>query len=198
MPLGIWIVSKLLALHDDLLGGRTGRKVNGLGAVLIVVLTLTGIVVWWPGIRAWRRSLTIPRNAGWQRVVWGLHNVLGFWGFAIILLFAMSGAYLCSPDLFQDLADRIEPLTEANARTRIVDQVIYWFAYLHFGRINGIGIPCRGPGVCDMATKFTWAVIGLAPAGMFVTGALMWWNRVLRKRPGRTSAMKTPDPAAHF
>ena len=99
-----------------------------------------------------------------------------------ILLFALSGVYLGSPELFQDLADRIEPLTDANARTRTVDQVIYWLAYLHFGRINGIGIPCRGPGLCDVATKLTWAVVGLAPAAMFVTGAVMWWNRVVRKK----------------
>jgi len=182
VPLGIWLVSRLLALHDDLLGGATGRQVNGVGAVLVVVLSFTGIVVWWPGIRTWRRSLTVPRGVGWQRVIWGLHSMLGFWSFAFILLFAVSGAYLCSPDLFQNLADRIEPLTDANARTRTVDQVIYWLAYLHFGRINGIGIPCRGPGLCDAATKLTWAVVGLAPAGMFVTGAVMWWNRVARKR----------------
>ena len=33
VPLGIWLVSKLLKLHDDLLGGTTGRKVNGVGRV---------------------------------------------------------------------------------------------------------------------------------------------------------------------
>ena len=181
-PPGIRMISRLQALHDDLLGGTTGRKVNGVGAILVVVMTFTGIVVWWPGIRTWRRSLTIPRNAGWQRVIWSLHGAIGFWSLGVILLFAVSGAYLSSPELFQNLADRIEPLTEANARTRTVDQVIYWLAYLHFGRINGIGIPCRGPGLCDAATKLTWAVAGLAPAGMFLTGALMWWNRVLRKR----------------
>src|SRR5580658_3457662 len=38
IPLGIWAVSKLLSLHDDLLGGTTGRKVNGVGAVLVIVL----------------------------------------------------------------------------------------------------------------------------------------------------------------
>jgi uncharacterized iron-regulated membrane protein len=27
-----------------------------------------------------------------------------------------------------------------------------------------------------------WAVLGLAPAAMFVTGAMMWWNRVARKK----------------
>ncbi len=50
---------------------------------------------------------------------------------------------------------------------------------LHFGRINGIGIPCSGPGLCDQTTKALWAIFGLAPAAMFVTGAIMWWNRVL-------------------
>lgn len=181
VPLGIWMVSRLLALHDDLLGGPTGRKVNGIGALLIVLLTFTGMVVWWPGVRTWRRSLTVPRHAGAQRFIWGLHSALGFWSFVFILVFGLSGIYLSSPDMFQDLADRIEPLTDANLRTRTVDQVIYWLAYLHFGRINGIGIPCRGPGLCDMATKLTWAIVGLAPAGMFVTGAIMWWNRVARK-----------------
>jgi len=190
VPLGIWAVSRLLSLHDDLLGGTTGRTVNGAGAVVVVVLALTGIVVWWPGIRTWRRSLSVPRGVGWQRVIWGLHGMIGFWGLGFILLFAVSGAYLCAPELFQSVADRIEPLTDANARTRTIDQVIYWLAYLHFGRINGIGIPCRGPGLCDMATKLTWAVVGLAPAGMFVTGAVMWWNRVVRKKVSRTSPIK--------
>jgi len=185
VPLGIRLVSRLLALHDDLLGGSTGRSINGLGALLVVVLTFTGMVVWWPGIRTWRRSLIVPRNVGWQRWIWGLHSMIGFWSFAFILLFGVSGIYLGNPELFQDLADRIEPLTAANARGRIVDQVIYWIAYLHVGRVNGIGIACSGPGLCDKTVKFIWAAFGLAPAAMFVTGAMMWWNRVVRKKLSR-------------
>ena len=176
------MVSKLLQLHDDLLGGPMGRAINGALALLLVALTLTGFVVWWPGIRSWRRSLAIPRNAGPQRFIWGLHSMLGFWTFAVILLFAVSGVYLGDPERFQDVADRIQPLTAANARSRLVDQVIYWLAYLHVGRINGIGLGCSGPGLCDAAVKFAWAFFGLAPAVMFVTGALMWWNRVMRRR----------------
>jgi uncharacterized iron-regulated membrane protein len=187
VPLGIWLVSKLMELHDDLLGGSTGRAVNGVGALLIVVLACTGIVVWWPGIKTWRRSLTVHRNVGWQRFTWHLHSMMGFWTSGFILLFAVSGAYLGNPESFQNLADRLEPPTDANAGTRIVDQVLYWLAYLHFGRINGIGIPCSGPGICDMTTKLIWAVLGLAPAAMFVTGAVMWWNRVVRKKLRQTS-----------
>jgi uncharacterized iron-regulated membrane protein len=182
VPLGIWLVSKLIELHDDLLAGSTGRRVNGVGALLLILLAFTGIVVWWPGIRTWRRSLTVHRKVGWQRFTWDLHSMIGFWTLGFILLFGITGAYLGNPQPFQDLADRLEPPTDANAGVRIVDRIIYWLAFLHFGRINGIGIPCRGRGLCDSTTKLVWAVFGLAPAGMFVTGAVMWWNRVLRKK----------------
>jgi len=182
VPLGIFLVSRLMQLHDDLLAGPTGRKVNGAGAFLLLLLGFTGIVVWWPGIRTWRRSLTIHRNTGWRRFTWDLHSMMGFWSFGFLLIFGVSGIYLGNPQPFQDLADSIEPATAANAGVRTVDQIIYWLAYLHFGRVNGIGIPCSGPGFCDKATKFTWAAFGLAPAAMFLTGALMWWNRVLRKK----------------
>jgi uncharacterized iron-regulated membrane protein len=187
VPLGIWLVSKLMELHDDLLGGRKGRAVNGVGALLVILLACTGMVVWWPGIRTWRRSLTVHRHAGWRRLTWDLHSMMGFWAFGFILLFALSGAYLGNPEPFQRLADWIEPPTEAADVERAVDKVIYWLAYLHFGRINGIGIPCSGPGLCDQATKLTWAVVGLAPGVMFVTGVVMWWNRVVRTKLARSS-----------
>jgi len=108
--------------------------------------------------------------------------MMGFWTLGFIVLFGLSGAYLGNPEPFQNLADRLQPPTAANAGTRIVDLVIYWLAYLHFGRINGIGIPCHGPGLCDQTTKFVWALVGLTPAAMFVTGTVMWWNRVVRKK----------------
>jgi len=192
VPRGIRMVSWLLKLHDDLLTGPTGRSINGVGAALIVIVAFTGIVVWWPGIKTWRRSLSVPRKAGWHGFTWGLHSMIGFWSFGFIVLFGISGIYLGNPEFFQDLADRIEPLTDANARTRIVDQVIYWIAYLHVGRVNGIGILCSGPGLCDFTVKLVWAIFGLMPAAMFVTGALMWWNRVVRKKLRAPANRLTP------
>jgi uncharacterized iron-regulated membrane protein len=178
---GIRFVSKLIDVHDNLFAGKRGRKVNGIGALLILILALTGMVVWWPGIHAWKRSLTIPRGLGWKRLIWQLHSVIGFWTLAFVVIFALSGIYLAIPDAIQDFVDRLDPVNPANIRTRLSDQIIYWLAYLHFGRINGIGIPCHGPGFCDQATKAVWAFFGLAPAAMFVTGLIMWWNRVLRR-----------------
>jgi uncharacterized iron-regulated membrane protein len=193
---GFWLVSELLDLHDNLLAESTGRIVNGAGAAAMLTLTLTGISIWWPGIRTWRRSLILSRAAGWKRLNWQLHSMIGFWTVGFILLFGLSGLYLCIPERFQELADWLEPPTAANVGLRIGDSVTYWLAYLHFGRINGIGIPCSGPGVCDQTTKAIWAVFGLVPAVMFVTGAIMWWNRVLRARLSRARRENRSHTAA--
>lgn len=182
VPTGIWLIARLIDLHDNLLAGPAGREVNGVGALALLLLAMTGLAIWWPGIETWHRSLTLHRGVGWRRSIWHLHSSIGFWSFAFIVVFGASGVYLSIPQPFQDLADRIEPPTAANAGLRVVDKVIYWLAFLHFGRVNGIGIPCSGPGLCDQATKAVWAIFGLAPTAMFATGAILWWNRVLRPR----------------
>ena len=197
VPTAIQLVSRLLDLHDNLLTGETGRRVNGIGAISLLSLSATGLVVWWPGIKTWRRSLSLHHGAGWKRLIWDLHSMIGIWSLGFTLVFAVSGIYLANPELFQDLADRLEPLTAANAGMRISDRVIYWVAIFHFGRIKGIGIPCSGPGLCDQTTKAIWAIFGLAPAAMFVTGAIMWSNRMLRsawqarRRSARSRAVTT-------
>jgi uncharacterized iron-regulated membrane protein len=179
---GFWLVSKLIELHDDLLAGSTGRKVNGAGALAVFLMAITGMVIWWPGRKRWRRSLTLRRSVRWKRFTWDLHSAIGFWSCGFVLVSALSGLYLCFPEVFHAWGDRLEPPTEANAGRRVVDGVLYWLAFLHFGRIDGIGIPCSGPGLCDQLTKAAWALLGLAPAALFVTGATLWWNRVLRPR----------------
>jgi uncharacterized iron-regulated membrane protein len=178
---GMWLVEKLIELHDDLLAGPAGRKVNGFGAIAVLLMCLTGAVIWWPGSARWRAHLALHRGVGWRRFTWELHGVFGFWSFAFLLVLAASGMYLCFPDHFSALAYWLEPPTDRNAGTRFVDSALYWLAYLHFGRINGIGIPCHGPGLCDQATKAVWAIVGAIPAAMFVTGVIMWWNRVVRR-----------------
>lgn len=187
VAIGLWLVGELIDLHDNLLGGKTGRKINGAGAAALLLLAGTGIVVWWPGIRRWRRSLTLHRGVGWKRFIWDLHGMSGFWSFAFLLIFGFSGIYLCFPDRVQAFADWLQPLNAANAGHRFVDGALYWLAFLHFGRINGIGIPCSGPGLCDQTVKAVWAFFGLVPALMFVSGTIMWWNRVLRRGGKRRS-----------
>jgi len=174
-------VNTLMELHKSFLLGDTGVVINGIGAMAIVLLATTGFIIWWPGRERWRSRMLIHRGVNWKRQIWETHQALGIWGVVFILMFALSGVYLCFPEIFHQVADRIEPITDNNAGQRLVDELLYWLAFLHFGRLNGIALPCSGPGVCDQSFKAIWAVLGILPALMFMTGATMWWNRVLRR-----------------
>jgi uncharacterized iron-regulated membrane protein len=179
---GIRAVTTLINLHENFRAGPTGRTVNGCGALAVLLMALSGLVLWWPGIARWKRSLHLVRNVGWRRTVWDLHSMVGIWSAGFILIFALSGLYLCFYESFHAAAEWLEPTTAANEGSRLMDDVLYWLAFLHFGRLNGIALPCDGPGVCDQSFKALWALFGLAPAVMAATGVGMWWNRVLRRR----------------
>jgi uncharacterized iron-regulated membrane protein len=94
------------------------------------------------------------------RFNWDLHSVLGFWFSLLILMWGVSGVYLCFPQIFAGLSD--------NAQA--------WLARVHFGRMN-------------MYTKTIWTILGLIPAMLFLTGTVMWWYRVVLPFLRRKSAV---------
>src|SRR6202040_1726361 len=73
------------ALHNDLLGGPTGRSINGIGGVILTIMSLTGLWIWWPGLKQWRRGMTVRLGSNWKRFNWDLHSAMGFWAFAFVL-----------------------------------------------------------------------------------------------------------------
>lgn len=172
----------LARLHDELLFDRTGRWWNGFLSLVMTVTVLTGLVVWWPGAGRWKRSLQVRRRSGWRRFNWDLHSAGGFWLFLFLLMWGVSGFYLGIPEPFSNVVDAISD-PDAYLGDRPGDIVLAWLTRLHFGRWRGL------PWL-----KATWAVLGLLPAVMFVTGAIMWWNRVLRRKPAReTSDVRRVD-----
>ena len=83
-------------LHTNLLLGKTGSLLNGWGAFLLVVMCLSGIVVWWPGRRFWRKGFDYARGALWNRQNYDVHKLIGLVSFAFIALIAITGAYWSS------------------------------------------------------------------------------------------------------
>src|ERR1700687_5740761 len=96
-------VERIVDLHENLLTGSTGRAANGIGAICLTLLCLTGAPIWWPGIRHWRRSLTVKWRANFARIIWDLHSLLGFWCFLLIVVWGVSGIYFSFPHLFNGL-----------------------------------------------------------------------------------------------
>jgi len=170
---GEYFVLWLARLHDELLFDRPGRYWNGMGSAVCTVLVLTGLVVWWPGSSRWKRSLGVKWTAGWRRFNWDLHSALGFWLFLFMLMWGISGFYLGVPEPFSNFVDAISN-PDDYLGDRPGDIVLSWLTRLHFGRWRNAPV-----------LKAIWAIVGLVPAIMFVTGVIMWWNRVLRRRPMR-------------
>lgn len=162
------VVQWLVDLHDNLLGGQSGRLANGAGACLVTLLALTGAILWWPGIRNWRRSTTINWKTNLARINWDMHSAIGFWCSLFVLVWGISGICFCFPGMLNPL---------------VGGHFLFWITQLHFGRFTWF-------------TEIVWTVAGLAPAVLFGTGALMWWNRVLRKRFRRPAQAETDRAAA--
>jgi uncharacterized iron-regulated membrane protein len=178
-PISVAVMEWFVDLHDNLLKGETGRKVNAVGGGLLCVLCLTGVAIWWRGNRDWHKAFYFNPRHGWKRINFDLHAALGFWSLAILFLWGITGVYFAYPDPFLAAVEYFEPQELATAQ-RAGDEFIAWMVRMHFGRYGGMGV------------RITYVIIGLLPAVMFVTGAIMWWNRVLRgwlaETRSRTSA----------
>jgi uncharacterized iron-regulated membrane protein len=215
VPQAIRVAAWLAKLHTDLLYGDTGRKVNGIGAILLTLLCVSGFIVWWPGVASWRRNLVIDFRSNWKRLNWDLHSAIGFWSFALIFMWAITGIYLAFPLPFQKIINHYSTLIQyalpedvtlavptapdptasvlaqpsqpaqpksfnfgkgrrPPIRRSAGDNFIRWIYYLHFGNFAG------------WKTKVLWVALGLLPVVLFVTGAIMWWNRVLSPAARRT------------
>ena len=166
-PTSVRVMEWLVDLHDNLLAGEKGREVNAVGGGLLVVLCISGVVIWWRGAGSWVKGLYFAPRSGWKRINFDIHSSLGFWSLLILLLWGVTGLYFAFPEPFLAIVNYFEPLELATGSRR-GDEFLAWIARMHFGRYGGMGV------------RITYVVLGLLPAVLFVTGAIMWWNRVLR------------------
>jgi uncharacterized iron-regulated membrane protein len=157
------LVTALTTFHDNLSGGRTGRWVNGLGALAVTLLCLSGAIIWWPGKAHLWRSMTVRRHVPWHRFLRDLHSAMGFWLVILVLMWTITGIYFAFPAAVNGFS---EMLVKAGAPSQAVDDAVAWVVRLHFGRAFGRGV------------EVLWVVLGLLPAALVVTGIIMWWHRV--------------------
>jgi uncharacterized iron-regulated membrane protein len=114
LPDRTW-VRTLQDLHFDLLAGRTGRVVNGVGALLLLAMCVTGLVIWWPGIGQWRRALTVDVARSWKRVIWDLHSAVGIWTLALTAMWAITGLNFVFPGQIRAMINRLSPISVVRA-----------------------------------------------------------------------------------
>lgn len=91
-PLG-WVAN----FHYFLFAGEPGLIVNGIMGLGFLILCISGIILWWPGVKRWAKATLYKRRSNWKRLTWDLHSVTGFWCAAALALLAFTGAYFAFP-----------------------------------------------------------------------------------------------------
>lgn len=159
-------VEWLVDLHDNLLSGRTGRIVNGIGGALLTLLCISGLVVWWPGKGHWRQALLVGRPAKSVAFARRLHVALGFWLSALLLVWAVTAVYFAFPWLFDRALDWLAG--DSQDALRPGEELLDFLVHLHFGRFGGL------------AGRLSWILLGLLPTVLVISGIIMWCKRVMR------------------
>ena len=72
--------------HTSFLLGQHGAFIAMLMACVLIVLSVSGIVLWWP-----RKILHVNWRASGRRINFDLHNTIGFYSSVFMLLFGISG-----------------------------------------------------------------------------------------------------------
>lgn len=107
------VLSWVAQFHYFLLAGRwPGLMLNGIGAACLLLLTITGIVLWWPGLKSWKRGFWVDFKRSWKRINFDSHNVVGFWTLAIVFFWAVSGVYFAWPRQFAAVVNFFSPVSQ--------------------------------------------------------------------------------------
>lgn len=83
-----WII-KVHDLHVNFLSGKVGNTIVVTSTCALAVLSLSGIILWWP-----RRIFRFRISDTPMRVNRDLHMSLGFWTFVVMLGFSLTGLAL--------------------------------------------------------------------------------------------------------
>ena len=98
----IWSLRPVHDLHTKLLIKSFGSEITGWAAVGLLFLSVSGLILWWPG-----KILTIVRTGSSRRILFHLHSALAAYSWIALLLFGLTGLVLHWQTPVYDLASRV-------------------------------------------------------------------------------------------
>lgn len=147
------LMPTLFHLHRYLMAGDAGKLIIAVQGVALMLLTLTGIVVWWPkmSLSAFWHAISVRRGGNWPKFSFQLHRAAGFYVAPVLLVLAISGVYFNMPDWVTPAIRTLAPLTKngkvlnasAEDAPRIDAGMAMAAAQARFpnARVSRIGIP---------------------------------------------------------
>lgn len=104
----------LHVFHENLtIPQYSGRQIVGWAGVGMLILSLTGIWLWWPRNGGFLRGLRWTRSS---RLTFNLHNMLGFWISIPLAVVSLTGIYLSFPQTAREMMSSISPMNPQGPR----------------------------------------------------------------------------------
>ncbi|MGB3206130.1 MAG: PepSY-associated TM helix domain-containing protein [Crinalium sp.] len=85
------LINFLFNLHVYLLAGDTGMTIVGIVGLLLILISITGVIVW-SGWRRFSQGFSIKWSGNWRRLNFDIHKVAGIFSVAFLLLIASTGS----------------------------------------------------------------------------------------------------------
>lgn len=92
------LIKTIYELHSSLLFEGTGRTIVGLTGLAWLIVTLSGIYLWWPKNGGFKNALIIKKNTNFIRFNFDLHRVVGIYTAIILIVVTFTGVYLIFPE----------------------------------------------------------------------------------------------------
>jgi uncharacterized iron-regulated membrane protein len=111
------LIGFLHVFHENLMIPQyNGRQIVGWAGVGMLILSLTGIWLWWPRRTTWMNLLRSMRWTRSSRFTFNLHNMLGFWIAIPLAVVSLTGIYLSFPQTARSMMSSIAPMIPQGAR----------------------------------------------------------------------------------
>ncbi len=168
------LVGWLFLLHFNLFGGEVGHQVIGVTGVALVVITLTGVWLWWPTFR----RLAFGFRIRWARpffvVNYDLHRVIGICSLPLVLVLSLTGAML----VFYEVGGRMVyglflTTPEAAVPTPLID----------LPRSDGVALPLTLSEAASLAVRLAPDAVA---SSMYIPPASAGPVKVWLRTPGDT------------
>lgn len=104
------LIKTIYELHSSLLLGGTGRTIVGLAGLAWLIVTLSGIYLWWPKNGKFKRALLLKRDGNSIRFNLDLHRVSGIYTAIILVVVTFTGVYLIFPEYIKPVVEVFSPL----------------------------------------------------------------------------------------
>jgi len=101
--------------HENLtIPEYSGRQIVGWVGTGMLIMSLTGLWLWWPRGGGFLRGLRWTRS---QRSTFNLHHLIGFWISIPLAVVSFTGIYLAFPQTARNAMSTVAPMTQSRGDT---------------------------------------------------------------------------------